>query len=134
MSFVNPILNDISIREIAILKKDYIQFQGDLSSYLITLENRIALLEKYNIQLENVYTRLENKYIDLESSYKIALETSRKQLEIIENRHKELLVEKPDIVAEEQPKKKVEENLNVLASSNRYHALGWKNVKNKRKK
>lgn len=134
MSFVNPILNDVSIGEIALLKKDYIQFQGDLSSYLIALENRIAVLEKHNANMENFYIRLESKYIDLESSYKIALETNIKQLEIIENRHKESLVEKPAVVSKEQPKKKVEENLNVLALNNRYDALGWKNVKNKRKK
>lgn len=132
MSFVNPILNDMAIKETIALKQDYIQFQGELSAYLVALEKRVAMLEKTNNTLCQLYTNIENKYIDLEKSYistiKNIEDNHKSALESIETKYKQLL-DKPQsekaIIS-----KKQEENLNVLGS-NRYDVLGWKKVKHK---
>ena len=136
MSFVNPILNDMALKETITLKEDYIQFQGDLSAYLVALENRVAMLEKTNGTLGQLYTNIENKYIDLEQSFISTIkdiENNHKlALEAIESKYKQI-VEKPVLEKVVIPKKPIEENLNVLGS-NRYDALGWKKVKHKSKK
>ena len=136
MSFVNPILNDMAIKETIALKQDYIQFQGDLSAYLVALENRVAMLEKTNETLVKMYNTVENKYVDLEQSYistiKHIEDNHKLALDAIEAKYKQI-VEKPVLEKIIIPKKPIEENLNVLGS-NRYDALGWKKVKHKSKK
>ena len=136
MSFVNPILNDMAIKETIALKQDYIQFQGDLSAYLVALENRVAILEKTNNTLAQLYTNIENKCIDLEKSFISTIkhiENNHKlELDAIDAKYKQI-VEKPVLEKIIIPKKPIEENLNVLGS-NRYDALGWKKVKHKSKK
>jgi flavorubredoxin len=136
MSLVNPILNDMAIKETLALKQDYIQFQGDLSAYLVALEKRVAILEKTNETFAQLYTNIENKHVDLEQSYISTIkhiENNHKlALDAIETKYKQLL----DRLPQEKvavPKKPIEENLNVLGS-NRYDALGWRKVKHKSKK
>jgi chloramphenicol O-acetyltransferase len=126
----------MAIKETLALKQDYIQFQGDLSAYLVALEKRVAILEKTNETFAQLYTNIENKHVDLEQSYISTIkhiENNHKlALETIEAKYKQI-VEKQVLEKTTITKKPIEENLNILGS-NRYDALGWRKVKHKSKK